>query len=95
MAEVNKLPIRLWGILATLFFVFLIQPETAYSQTCAPLSGMVSWWPGEGNANDIANSNSGTLVNGAAFAPGVVNQAFSFDGIFIGHHRWAYAGGMD
>jgi hypothetical protein len=48
---------------------------------CAtPPAGLVSWWPGEGTANDIAGMNSGTLVNGVAFAPGKVGQAFSFDG---------------
>ena len=42
---------------------------------------MVSWWPGDGNANDIQGSNNGTLLNGATFAPGMVGQAFSFDGV--------------
>jgi hypothetical protein len=44
-----------------------------------PPSGLVSWWPGDGTANDIAGGNNGTLVNGATFAPGMVGQAFSFD----------------
>src|SRR5262249_40420283 len=39
-----------------------------------------SWWPGDGNANDIKDGNNGTQ-NGATFAPGVVGQAFSFDGV--------------
>ncbi len=48
---------------------------------CAPASsGTVSWWPGEGNADDVAGANNGTLVGGVSFAPGVVGQAFSFDG---------------
>ena len=42
--------------------------------------GQVSWWAGEGNANDIRGDNNGTLVNGATFAAGEVEQAFSFDG---------------
>lgn len=49
---------------------------------CVPApSGMVSWWPGDGNANDIAGGNHGTMQNGATFAPGKVAQAFSFDGV--------------
>jgi CSLREA domain-containing protein len=49
---------------------------------CTPApSGMVSWWDGEGDANDIIGTNHGTLVNGAAFAAGKVGQAFSFDGV--------------
>ena len=51
------------------------------SQCVSPPAGLVSWWPGEGNANDIVGANNGTLVNGASFAPGIVGQAFSFDGI--------------
>lgn len=39
-----------------------------------------SWWPGDGDANDAAEDNHGTLVNGTTFAPGIIGQAFSFDG---------------
>ncbi len=46
-----------------------------------PPTGMVSWWPGDGNANDIQGSNHGTLMNGATFATGRVGQAFSLDGV--------------
>lgn len=41
----------------------------------------MSWWPGDGNVADIQGSNSGTLQNGATFAPGMVGQAFHFDGV--------------
>ncbi len=41
---------------------------------------MVSWWPGDGNADDIQSHNNGTLVNGATFAAGKVGQAFSLNG---------------
>jgi uncharacterized repeat protein (TIGR01451 family) len=44
-------------------------------------SGVVSWWPGDGNANDAADGNSAATVGGVAFAPGRVGQAFSFDGV--------------
>src|SRR5206468_12140553 len=27
-----------------------------------PASGIVDWWPGEGNGNDIVGANNGTLV---------------------------------
>ena len=46
----------------------------------APPLGLVSWWPGEGNAADSMGSNSGTLVGSVGFASGLVGQAFSFDG---------------
>ncbi len=49
--------------------------------TCVQIpSGIISWWPGDGNTNDISGPNNGVLQNGATFAPGEVNQAFSFDG---------------
>jgi hypothetical protein len=41
---------------------------------------MVSWWPGDDDANDIVGSNNGTLQGGATFAPGEVREAFSFNG---------------
>lgn len=47
----------------------------------APPSGLVGWWPGDGNAGDIAGGNDGVPVNGATFAPGKVAQAFSLDGV--------------
>jgi predicted double-glycine peptidase len=50
------------------------------SVSCRP-SGLVSWWPGEGHANDILGGNHGTLQNGASFAAGEVGQAFSLDGV--------------
>jgi hypothetical protein len=54
----------------------------AGAQTCVQLpSGLVSWWPGDGNANDIKDGNNGTLQNGATFAEGMVRQGFSLDGI--------------
>ena len=43
-------------------------------------TGLVGWWPGEGNANDLAGTNNGTLVNSVNFTNGRVGQAFSLDG---------------
>ncbi len=44
-------------------------------------SGLVGWWTADGNANDIAGANNGTLMGGAtASATGEVGPAFSFDG---------------
>ena len=91
----NRLRITLMIVLLSLGFILMgttslngarahhVAPLVAQeSPSCvAPPSGMVSWWPGEGNANDIQGINNGTLVNGATFAPGKVGQAFSFDGL--------------
>ena len=45
-----------------------------------PPAGLVSWWPGDGNVDDIQGENDGMLIYGATFAPGMVGQAFSFNG---------------
>jgi hypothetical protein len=43
-------------------------------------AGLVSWWKGDDDATDHMGNNNGTLVNGAGFALGGVNDAFSFNG---------------
>lgn len=44
-------------------------------------SGMVGWWPGDGNANDISGiGQNGTLAGSAGFSPGKVSLAFEFNG---------------
>jgi len=47
----------------------------------SPTFSPISWWPGEGNANDVADGNQGTTQGGVTFAPGKVGTAFGFDGI--------------
>lgn len=52
-----------------------------------PPPGIVAWWPGDGNANDIVGGHGGAPTGGATFADRVhpvtgiaVGTAFSFDG---------------
>jgi len=54
-----------------------------HAQTCDPLPGDIAgWWSGESNADDrTLAANHGLLMNGATFAPGVMGQAFSLDGV--------------
>jgi hypothetical protein len=57
--------------------VLTVQPGPG----CVPApSGLVSWWPGEGNANDIISTNHGIMEAGLTFTAGEVNQAFKFNG---------------
>ncbi len=43
-----------------------------------PPSGMMGWWPGDNNANDISGfNNHGTLFSSIAYANGKVDKAFS------------------
>jgi hypothetical protein len=46
-----------------------------------PTSGLVAWWSGNGNANDLAGGHDGTLVGGT-YGPGILgtDQAFSLNG---------------
>ena len=55
-------------------------PPAPPAACVAPPSGMVAWWPGDNNANDLAGANHGTLMSGAAFAAGKVGAAFSLPG---------------
>src|SRR5262249_7082724 len=43
-------------------------------------SGLVSWYKGEGNANDALGTNNGTLQGGVTFTTGEVGQAFNLNG---------------
>ncbi|HVN74787.1 MAG TPA: LamG domain-containing protein [Thermoanaerobaculaceae bacterium] len=46
----------------------------------APPSGMVAWWPGDGNTLDIVGGDTGAWVGSPSYATGEVGQAFSFAG---------------
>jgi Concanavalin A-like lectin/glucanases superfamily len=64
------------------FLVGITFLPSVWAQVCTPPpSGLVSWWPGDGNANDIQGINNGAPQNGATFTSGKVGQAFSFDGV--------------
>lgn len=68
--------------LAIILFTFVSNAMVALPQNCVlPPSGLISWWPGDGNADDIQGNNEGSLENGAAFSSGMVGQAFDVDGI--------------
>ncbi|MFQ6119614.1 MAG: fibronectin type III domain-containing protein, partial [Methanosarcinales archaeon] len=63
-------------------FTTLVTVGDAKAQSCVEAPpDLVSWWPGDGDANDIIDGNDGTLQNGVTFAAGQVGQAFSLDGI--------------
>ena len=48
---------------------------------CPSAPGLVSWWPGEGTAEDLIGENDGILQGGLTFGPGNVGQGFQFDGV--------------
>ena len=84
LARSRNLPnivIRASGCTAVGLFC-LLSPFRGWSASCVtPSAGLVGWWPGEGNANDIAGTNNGVLKAGVTFAAGEVGRALSFDGV--------------
>jgi hypothetical protein len=79
---------------ASLFFaIVLVTSHLAFSppfsgagvldgpQCVAPPAVVISWWPGDGTADDIVGGHNGTLENNAKYATGFVCQAFSFGGV--------------
>jgi hypothetical protein len=62
-------------------FLVALLPDLTRAASCVPPpSGLVSWWPGDGNALDYAGNNNSTAVGGISFPQGEVEQAFGFDG---------------
>jgi hypothetical protein len=73
MSFYGLLPVVLTGV-----------PVTPAAASCVPRpGGLVGWWPGDGNTNDIVGSNHAVLMDGATFTSpggGKVDGAFSLDG---------------
>src|SRR5882672_8991621 len=69
-----------------------------WAQTCVHSpEGVIAWWPGDGNVNDIAGINNGKPQGGTSFTAGEVGQAFEFDGAsgFVqvpNSSLWAFSG---
>lgn len=70
--------------LRALGFAFLFTlgvPAIGSGQSCvAPPSGLLAWWPGNGDAADIVGGAGLTAQGGASFGAGLVGQAFQLDG---------------
>ncbi len=45
-----------------------------------PPGGIVNWWPGDGNANDIQGTSTEIINGNVSFIPGKVDQAFNLTG---------------
>ncbi len=53
----------------------LMEPD---SRGTPMLPGLVSYWPGEGDAQDVVGPNHGTPQGNVTFAPGKIGQGFLF-----------------
>jgi len=65
---------------AALLAVYPLVADAAGGPCAAPTSGMVARYPADGNADDAAGGNDGTLEHGATFGEGRIGQAFRLDG---------------
>jgi uncharacterized delta-60 repeat protein len=63
------------------FVIRLLSVPTLLPACSAAPSGIISWWPGAGHAQDIVGHFDGALLSGATFGAGMVGQAFSLDGL--------------
>ena len=69
--------------LAALVQLSTLNPQLCAQQAtnCTPApSGLISWWPGDGFALDVAGTNNAALQGGATYAAGEVGQGFVFGG---------------
>src|SRR6185437_5902114 len=69
---------RLYAVLAGSHSVAVF---TATRSQCAPpAANLISWWPGDGSADDGWGLNHGVLERGAGFTPGRIGQALRASG---------------
>ena len=76
--------------LAILVCIFSIAKAQSPIQ---PPEGMISWWPGDGSAEDIVGWNSGSLWGNSTYSTGKVGDAFYFPDSTC--QVWAPAEGID
>jgi hypothetical protein len=83
MHRAIKLPHIIIGLISWVVVIF--NPglsDRTYAQNCAPVTtGLIGWWPGNGNAEDIQGTRDALVMNGVTFSGGLVGQAFNLDGI--------------
>jgi len=85
MKSKNKMFRMLLGGGMILLFMFMFVGPAAAQICVDPPAGLVSWWDADAvsgtTAVDIQGGNDGTMVGGVGIVPGMVGNAFSFDGV--------------
>ena len=76
---------KIFLVISFVLVSFVLPPQLQAQGRVVPPSGLVGWWPGDDNADDIQDGNPGTLVGGATFAAGNVGPAFSLAGAGSGN----------
>jgi hypothetical protein len=65
----------------TLFITAMLGVPATAQDCVEPPTGLISWWPGDGNTDDVFAGHDGTILGGMGFEPGMVGDAFSADGV--------------
>lgn len=80
-ARVTRATFRHYSSLALILCIGWVAAGSGRAQCVVNPPGLIGWWAGDGNANDIFGTHTGALQNGAtAGAAGMVSQAFNLDG---------------
>ena len=74
---------------------FLLPAVNASADCVAPPPGLVGWWPGESNANDIVGDHNGTLLGPVSFSAGEVGQSFVLNGSNSTNSKLVYGTGTN
>ena len=62
--------------------ITFVDPSINIDNSCTqPVEGLIDWWPFNGSTNDNAGGYDATLLEDTSYAPGLVGQGLSFDGI--------------
>lgn len=69
------------SICLAILVISTVPAACVLAQCATPPPGLISWWPGDGDALDIVGTNHGTSFGGITFASAKVDDAFTFDGV--------------
>lgn len=72
----------------------IINPYIVTPAANAVWDGLTGYWTADNVATDSVGSNNGTLINGATYATGKINNGFSLDGaddyVDYGLNKWSF-----
>jgi hypothetical protein len=73
---------RSYQLIGAAILLALLHTDAAVAGCAAAPAGLVSWWRGENSTADAVGGNNGTIAGTGivTYGPGVVGQAFVFDG---------------
>jgi hypothetical protein len=71
---------RSWKKTLALFAASTLGLQLACAQCAPPPEGIIGWWPGDGNYQDIVGNHDGIPNGDLAFATGKVGQAVNYFG---------------